>query len=459
MQGPDAVRRFADFQPAAYAARCAGQVVFCDFHCRASGVAQITGKFRGAGRLIQMNDAARGKGDDRSGLARRVTLSTMATILVVATVLRFGREVFLPLAIATPIAFAVSLDWSMPLYAAALFATVEQIASNLVEPWLYGSRNGLSPLAVIVAAVLWAWGPLGLILSTPLTVCLVVLGRYLPQFEVFDILFGDEPVLALHARLYQRLLTGEVVESASRAEEALETVFLADFHQDAGIPALLLAQSDYDRGVLSQPQEERIALSAALLVEALNPVIAEELEEAAEGEEALAGTGARILVSGGRSRLDDVAARMLGQALSAEGAEVTAVPRAELMAKAVIVAEADRPRCLVLNFLDADPTRASLLIVRRVNRASPGLRVGVVIWQTTEGLAEADGRPGAPPATANRALHDAEAIGADFAVTTLDAAMSAAFADVAAKPLTAPQNQPQRRSTRPAKAAVADPRG
>jgi predicted PurR-regulated permease PerM len=354
------------------------------------------------------------------------------------------------------LAFAVSPDWSMVLYTAALFAAVELVTSNLVEPWLYGSRTGLSPLAVIVAAIVWTWiwGPMGLILSTPLTVCLVVLGRYLPQFEVFDILFGDEPVLAPHVRLYQRLLTGEVVESSSRAEEALETVYLADFHQEVGLPALLLAQSDYERGVLSQTQEERIAGSATLLVNALDPVVAEELETANVEEDSLTGVGKRILVSGGRSRLDDVSARMLGQALAAEGAEVTPLARGDLMAMAVIGKETSGTNCLLLSFLDPNPTRASLLIVRRIKRAMPGLRVGVVIWQTPDALVKSDGLDRTHGPAQGRALREAAEIGADFAVTSMEAAMAAAFAEESAKPLAAPQKRAPRRSAR--RLAVAD---
>lgn len=373
-------------------------------------------------------------------------------------ILRFVPYVGSVIAAAIPLflAFAVSPDWSMVLWTAALFATVELVTSNVVEPWLYGSRTGLSPLAVIVAAIVWTWiwGPMGLILSTPLTVCLVVLGRYLPQFEVFDILFGDEPVLAPHARLYQRLLTGEVVESSSRAEEALENSYLADFYQDVGLPALLLAQSDYDRGVLTQEQEERIAASAALLVEALEPVVTEELAEVAAAEP-LAGGDARVLVSGGRSRLDDIAARMLGQALSAEGAEVTAVARGDLMARAVIGTEGAPQTCLVLNFLDPNPARASLLIVRRIKRALPHLRVGVVIWQMPDALADAQGLPRALVPNPSSALQEAEKIGADFVVTTMEAAMEKAVADESPKPLSAQQKRPPRRTARPLLAAPA----
>lgn len=371
-------------------------------------------------------------------------------------VLRFVPYVGSVIAAAVPLflAFAVSPDWSMVLWTAALFAAVELVTSNVVEPWLYGSRTGLSPLAVIVAAIIWTWiwGPLGLVLSTPLTVCLVVLGRYLPQFEVFDVLFGDEPMLAPDAQLYQRLLTGEVVESASRAEEALEKAYLADFHQDVGIPALLLAQSDFERGVLTQTQEERIAISAAQLVDALQPAVADELSEA--GGEALPGAGVRVMVAGGRSRLDDIAARMLGQALAAEGAEVTSVARGALMTSAVLGSDAPQMQCLILNFLDPAPSRASLLVIRRMKRALPGLRVGVVIWQPRGAAAAVPEVPWARLPDGKAALREAEEIGADFGTTTMEEAMALAFAAEAPKPLAAPQKRPPRR-TRAEPAALA----
>ncbi len=371
------------------------------------------------------------------------------------------------------VAFAASPDWSMVIWTAALFLTVEAITSNIIEPRLYGSRTGVSPLAVIISAIVWTWiwGPMGLIMSTPLTVCLVVLGRYLPQFEVFDILFGDEPMLADHARLYQRLLSGDTVESVTRAEEALEKDFLADYYQAVGLPALLLAQTDYDRGVLTQAQEEGISRSALRFLQALEPVVEEERAEIAadaalidaavvEGVEATPPDEPapfRIIVAGGRSNLDDVAARMLGQALAAEGAEVTPLRRSDLAAASTLGSDSGRPGCVVLSFLDPTPARASLLIVRRIKRAMPGLRVGVVIWQMPDTLAGPDeasaaqdtARAGTIPSGTALALRAAEEIGADFAVTTMEAAMIAAFVAEAGKPLTAPQTRARRRRTPP----------
>jgi predicted PurR-regulated permease PerM len=107
-------------------------------------------------------------------------------------------------------AFAVSPDWSLVIWTAVLFAVVEFTTSNIIEPWFYGQRTGVSPLAVIVAAIFWTWlwGPMGLIIATPLTVCLVVIGHHVPSLRLFPVMFGDQPVLADSARLYDRLLVG-----------------------------------------------------------------------------------------------------------------------------------------------------------------------------------------------------------------------------------------------------------
>jgi len=367
------------------------------------------------------------------------------------------------------VAFAASPGWSMMLWTAALFITVELVTSYLIEPWLYGSRTGLSPLAVIVSAIIWTslWGPMGLILSTPLTVCLVVFGRHLPQFEIFDILFGDEPALKDHARLYQRLLAGDVLESAARAEEALETAYLSDFYQEVGIPALLLAQNDFDRGVLSEMQEERISKASLRLVDALQPVLSEELDElsaggAAPGEDegrarpAPDATGKRVVVTGGRSRLDDAAAAMLGQAIAALGVEVRTLSRGDLATASNLAFGDDTPTCVMLNFLNSSPARASLLIVRRLKRALPKTRVGVIVWHPED----MDMAPAAWGANLSEAaagtLAVANEIGADFVATTMREAEEMCLAEVDPKPLIEQRKRQPRRQAQQALSQAAN---
>lgn len=369
-------------------------------------------------------------------------------------VLRFVPYIGSVLAAAFPLflAFAVSPEWEALLWTAALFVVVELITSNIVEPWLYGSRTGLSPLAIIVSAIFWTWiwGPLGLVLSTPLTVCLVVLGRHIPQFELFDILFGDEPVLAPHARLYQRWLAGDPIEATFRAEEALEEAWLADYHRDTGIPALLLAEADRARGVLATEHEARVAAMALQMVDELQVVVAEELAEIQQAEDdPLPGTGRQIRCIGGRSALDDVAAAMLAQALAAEGATAKPHPHGDLAPSRLAALALEGCDTLVLSFLDPAPARASLLHLRRIKRLHPGLRVGVVIWQMP-GALQMRGEDWLPPTKVGPAkLQEATDIGADFAVTGMEEAVAAALDRTPPRALPQPETRPARSRLRP----------
>lgn len=357
-------------------------------------------------------------------------------------VLRFVPYIGSALAAGFPLflAFAASPDWSMVLWTAALFIVVELVTSNVIEPWLYGSHTGLTPLAIIVSAIVWTWiwGPAGLVLSTPLTVCLVVLGRYLPQFAVFNILFGDEPALSPSARLYQRLLVGDVTGSAARAEEELENIYLADYHRDTGIPALLLAQRDLDRGVLSPAQEERLAESASAFLEDMAGTIDSELAEQADPDDdttrpALEGDGFRVLSVGGHRRLDDIAAVMLAQSLMSDGATATALSYRDLTVARFASVAGNDASCVILNFLDPAPSRASLLHIRRIKRAAPHMRVGVLIWQMSTDQLESAGLEPHRHAVSPEKLREAEEIGADFAVTGSEEARAAAYSDAPPK--------------------------
>ena len=353
------------------------------------------------------------------------------------------------------LAFAVSPGWSTVLWTAALFLTVELISSNVIEPWLYGSRTGVTPLAIIVAAIFWTWvwGPLGLVMSTPLTVCLVVVGRYIPQFEAFDVLFGDRPVLAAHSRLYQRLLVGDTVESTLRAEEILEDQYLSDYHRDVGIPALILAQADYERGVLSPSQENRFADAAGQFLAELDPIVEVERAEPADADDtgddvpvatSSPGDAYRLVVLGGRTRLDDVSAQMLGQAAAADGAIVDVFSHRDLTPSRFARIAGTGADCVILSFLDVAPSRASLLHIRRLKRASPRMRVGLAIWQSTG----ADSAAPSERRVSEAKLAEIMEIGADFCATNLDEVLAQAFRDDEPRALTEPATKPRRRTGR-----------
>jgi predicted PurR-regulated permease PerM len=298
------------------------------------------------------------------------------------------------------LALAVAPGWSLVLWTAALFVVMELVTGNVVEPWLYGSRTGLSPLAIIVAAIFWTWlwGPLGLVLSTPLTVCLVVLGRHVPQFEFLDVLFGNEPVLEPHARLYQRLLAGDPDEATDHAEEMLEEKYLVEFYDKVAIPALLLGERDRVRGVMGDLQRRQVAASALTLVANLEDDAKEEAgEEDAQAEETGEpgdaadedaadlpdGTGRSVLCAGGRGELDDAAAAMLAQVLEVQGAAASKAGFADMEPASIRRLELEAIDTVVVGFLNRDSVKHARFLVRRLKRAKAALRVGIVFWSET----------------------------------------------------------------------------
>jgi hypothetical protein len=148
---------------------------------------------------------------------------------------------------------------------------LELFSNNVLEPWLYGASTGLSPVAIIVAAVFWTtlWGPVGLLLSTPLTVCLVVLGRHVPRLEFLDVMLGNQQVLPDHAKIYQRLLARDPQEAIELAEERMAGGPVADLYDGLMIPALTLAELDRQRGALDTQTQRAISDGIATLVEDL----------------------------------------------------------------------------------------------------------------------------------------------------------------------------------------------
>ena len=380
---------------------------------------------------------------------------------LLALVLRFVPYIGPAIAMFMPLllSLAVAPGWSMVLWTAALFVIVELVSNNVVEPWLYGSHTGLSPLAIIVAAIFWTWlwGPLGLVLSTPLTVCLVVLGRHVPQFAFLDVLLGNEPVLEPHARLYQRLLAGDPDEATDNAEEFLQKRYLVDYYDHVGIPALLIGESDRQRGVMSDEQRKMLATSALALVENLED-IAQEEEEEDEGEDAAKtednasedddaietpdlpdGEGRSLLCIGGRGELDDAAAAMLAQVLEVQGAEAPTASHTALEGRAVTSLPLGEVDTVVVAFLNAGSLGHARHAVRRLKRAKSGLRVGIF----------------APLADGEKPSIRADTISADFVAASIAEAVTWGLEDKPAVRLKAAPAHLSRKRVRPRKQVAA----
>jgi predicted PurR-regulated permease PerM len=155
---------------------------------------------------------------------------------------------FFPLALS----LAVSNSWTMPLLVVALFVVVELLSNNVVEPWLYGSSTGLSPVAILVAAVFWTWlwGAVGLVLATPLTVCLAVLGKHVPALAFLDVVLGDRPALPASDRYYQRLLAHDEDEATKVLAEYEKATSHDRALADLLAPAVLSGEADHESGAV-----------------------------------------------------------------------------------------------------------------------------------------------------------------------------------------------------------------
>ena len=189
---------------------------------------------------------------------------------IIAALMRFVPYIGSYVAAGVPILLAAAVDpsWSLTLWVAALFLVTEPIIGQLIEPMLYGRSTGLSPISVVISAIFWGWlwGPVGLILSTPLTLCLVVLGRHVKQLEFLNVLFGDRPALTRVENFYQRVLAGDPDEVQEHAEELLKEMSLSSYYDEVALKGLELAARDLARGVLTRPQVERIKEAVTTLV-------------------------------------------------------------------------------------------------------------------------------------------------------------------------------------------------
>ena len=206
---------------------------------------------------------------------------------IFVVLLRFVPYLGIVIAASFPVALAIAVDpgWTLLLWTIALFMVVELIVTNFVEPWVYGSGTGLSPVALIVAAVCWTWlwGPIGLLLSTPLTACLVVLGRHIRHLQFLDVLLSNKPALTPEETFYQRLLADNSDDATEQAEEFVKTRSFAEFCDEVVIPALARTQGDRDRGAISGERCAKVRQGIETVIENLFDATIEEVSPMPEG--------------------------------------------------------------------------------------------------------------------------------------------------------------------------------
>jgi predicted PurR-regulated permease PerM len=288
-------------------------------------------------------------------------------------VLRFIPYIGVWVAMAMPalLAFAISDGWSPVVWTLGVFFALETLLAYVIEPWLYGKSAGLSPIAIILAVVFWTWlwGPVGLLLATPLTVCVAVMGRYIPEFGYLNVLLGVEPVLAPEERFYQRLVALDHEEAGDVLEQYVASHGVARTFDEVVIPALTLAERDRQKGALEPARERYIFESVRRIVEEL--------------EHQPAATGAPLCIVPAHDDADHLAATMVARLLPPASVSVVAPP-----AKASEVAEiVAQKRCGAILISAVPPSTAHYAgdLARRLRRQVPGVKIAVGLWGAGEG--------------------------------------------------------------------------
>lgn len=317
---------------------------------------------------------------------------------IVGAVSRFLPYVGAVIAAAFPLALAAAVDpgWSMVLETAVLFVALEGLMGQVVEPQLFGHTTGMSPLAIIVAAAFWTliWGPPGLLLSTPITACLVVLGRHVESLNFIELLLGDQPALSPVQSFYQRILASDPDEVAFQAEILLKEMSLLEYYEDVALPALALAQVDVLRGVLTNDRQIEVCASVEHVVDDLSDHVnlneeAEEteIEQAAEGAppaEPSVQDGREVLCLAGRTPLDQAACAILVQLLNRANVATRIAGPDALSTNGIFRLSAENVDAICVCYLDHQSVAPIRFAVRRLRRKFSNIPIGVFLWGAPE---------------------------------------------------------------------------
>ncbi len=325
---------------------------------------------------------------------------------ILAATLRFVPYIGTWIAAAAPIclAMAISTAWLAPILTLSLFMVLELFCGNVVEPWLYGRGTGVSGVAVLVAAVFWTWlwGLVGLLLATPLTVCLLVIGKHDPQLSFLHVLLGNEPVFEPKRQVYQRLLAGDQEEAGELVDEDLENKPLVEVYDTLLIPALALAETDWHRGDMDESRHKFILQSLREMIQE-NSERQEETEvtdvQRKEGVEEGNATRPRILCLPARDEADEIAAMMLAQLLAMPE---TLVQSVSFTASADEVVDLLRRRMPDVVCISATPPAAVMHarhLCKIVRGRFPQVRVVVGLWNAEGDLSKAKARIGSAATT------------------------------------------------------------
>jgi hypothetical protein len=332
---------------------------------------------------------------------------------LLAMALRFVPYIGAIVAAIFPLIVATAVDpgWSMMLKTAALFLVVEPLIGQVIEPMVYGHSSGLSPVAVVVSAAFWTWlwGPIGLILATPLTMCLVVLGRHVERLRFLEVLLGDRPALSPSESAYQRMLAGDPIETTEQAQSFLKDRTLTEYYEQILMGALRLAWTDLQRGRLDQQEAERIRSTVSELVEDLEShtdsqrtvsevgVAPENLKQAEETVSAEASLSplinrfeGTVLCIPGLGPLDETVAMPLAQLLRREGVAAISKETETLSISKLFGLDLKDVALICLCYLEHATPAQLHYASRRLRRKAPGVPILVGIFNETGQTPDSD---------------------------------------------------------------------
>jgi predicted PurR-regulated permease PerM len=347
-------------------------------------------------------------GGGRSGFVTAVVAGMLCGVLRFVPYVGTWIGAALPLGLA----FAAHPGYGVFVATAAMFVVIELLISQVIEPNLLGSSTGLSPIAVLVSAVFWTWmwGPVGLLLSMPLTVILVVMGKYVPQLAFLDVLLGDTPVLDPPTRVYQRLIAGDDEEAAELAAEYLDETSLEGAYDQVLVPALAQAELDRHRGKLDESRRDAVRQGIREIAESLAErqrgddvadatarTVRDAKGRAAEEAPEPQGDGKarptlleaatiHVLCLPAKGEADEIVALMLARLLERRGYRVTAPGASTLTSEMADLISSAGADAVVVSAL---PPKAALnvrYVLKRTLARYPGDRVIAALWRNTRDL-------------------------------------------------------------------------
>ena len=304
-----------------------------------------------------------------------------------AAALRFIPYVGAFVAVLLPLALSLAVfpGWLQPALVVGLFLVLEVVTSVVMEPWLYGQSAGISQVALLIAVIFWTWlwGPVGLLLATPLTVCLIVLGKHLPALGFIVVLMGDRPVIEAKARYYQRLLARDQDEAADIVEACVNADGRESVYDAVLLPALYYAKQDRDRGLLSEGDAQFVGQATREILDVLaHDALAPSERDTRDPSVSDPGadTRVRIVACPARDEADALALEMVRHLLDPARYRIEMIGASMLTAEVVAWVDLHRPAVLCIGAVAPGGLSQARHLCKRLRSQCPEIKIVVGRW-------------------------------------------------------------------------------